>query len=49
MRDLVFVLVAVGFFVVAAAYIRGCAALVGSSDDVRPPETDALRREEVRP
>jgi hypothetical protein len=29
MRDVVFLLLAVGFFALAAAYVRGCAAMVG--------------------
>jgi hypothetical protein len=33
MRDVVFLSLAVGFFVVATAYVRACAAIAGSDTD----------------
>lgn len=49
MRDLVFLLVAVGFFALAFAYVRGCARLVGEllDGDVRADLPDEQR--EVAP
>jgi len=32
-RDIVFVLVVIAFFVVAALFVRACDALVGSDED----------------
>lgn len=44
MRDLVFLALVGGFFALAAAYIRGCAAVVGqgelSGPDAGEPEAD---------
>lgn len=39
MRDLIYVLVVVAFFAVAAAYVRGCARIVGP--DETSTEADA--------
>jgi hypothetical protein len=41
MRDVMFLLLPVGFFVLAAAYVRGCAAVVG------PDVADAPHRARV--
>jgi hypothetical protein len=32
MRDVVFVLVTVGFFAIAAAYVRACARIIGPEE-----------------
>jgi hypothetical protein len=37
MRDVIFVLLVVGFFALATAYVRGCAAVVSPDvDEARP-------------
>jgi hypothetical protein len=41
MRDVVFLLLAVGFFALAAAYVRGCAAMVGPDVTEASPRSDA--------
>jgi hypothetical protein len=41
MGDLMFLLLPVGFFALAAAYVRGCAAVVG------PDVTEAAHRADV--
>jgi hypothetical protein len=38
MRDLIFVLLTVGFFAVAALYVRACARIVGSDEHEAPAE-----------
>lgn len=38
MRDVVLLLVVVGFFAVAAAYVRACAAIVGNDSVTESPD-----------
>lgn len=41
MRDVLFLLLAVGFFALAAAYVRACAAVAGIDDtDLAAPVED---------
>lgn len=48
MRDLLFLALVAGFFALAAAYVRGCAAMVGQHGlgrpDVQEPESDVDSR-----
>ena len=41
MRDIVFVLVTIGFFALAAAYIGACSRIVGGEQLVTAPVEDA--------
>jgi hypothetical protein len=43
MKDLVFVLVTIGFFTIAAAYVRACTRIVGPDD----PEATAGEESEA--
>lgn len=46
MRDIVFVLLTIGFFALAGAYIGACARIVGRDDLVEvPSEEDELVQE----
>jgi hypothetical protein len=47
MRDVLFIAIVVGFFAIAAAYVRGCARLIGPDELVATevPETDELEPE----
>jgi hypothetical protein len=36
MRDVILLLLVVGFFALAALYVRGCAAILRSRDDAEP-------------
>lgn len=37
MRDVLFVLVVIGFFALATLYVRACAAVVGADADASEP------------
>ena len=39
MRDLVFVAIVIGFFGIAAAYVRACARIIGPDELVSSPTT----------
>jgi hypothetical protein len=41
MTDVIFVAVVVAFFAIAAAYVQGCARIVGDDDVVRVDPEDA--------
>ena len=41
MRDLVFVAIVIGFFGIAAAYVRACARIIGLDELVSGPPTAA--------
>lgn len=43
MRDILFVLVTIGFFALATAYILACARIVGGDQLVRRPAEDPER------
>jgi len=46
MKDLLYVLVTVGFFAIAAAYVRACARIVGP-DEPEAAAPEAAAAEEV--
>ena len=48
MRDVVFLLIVIGFFAAAVAYVRGCVALVGEAPAVDAGDEAAEAREVAR-
>jgi hypothetical protein len=49
MKDLIFVLITVGFFALAALYVRACARIVGSDESEVPAGETAEETPEAPP